>query len=510
MLSQPGEDSTVRTGASEGPTERRRGDKRHLKRSASASAGPREGAGSLHAGEKHEDVPESRGPAEIADEPSERESSRVAAAERIALRYATDTVYPPPAVETRGYEGMGRYGVGVVLLAVPLALLWLLFSDGTGMDGARGEAEPLLRGARTTSMGALAAEGGATSGLSVITYPIGATIRLDGDSIGVTPLDAHTLEAGTYLLSLGKEGYRSHQELLSIDPGERPALYLVLQPEADASSDEWGGWTSTAAGADREDGGEALPGVARTGPDTPSRVSPPAESRSTSASRRGSDERRRVSAGSPAGGQGAIPATSGRLSVLARPWGSIYIDGRLHKPNTDARYVVVLPAGTYEVEVRHPTLGSVRRSVQLEGGTSNSVILDVSAAGTPVPPSSETVPSLIPLGVAAEPSAAETPFVYDFAEEPPVLIGGLEGLHRAARYPPRARMLGIEGRVYLQFIVGEDGRVRNPVVLSGPGAGCDEEALRVISNARFVPGKMNGKAVSVKHTLFIRFQVESP
>ena len=48
---------------------------------------------------------------------------------------------------------------------------------------------------------------------------------------------------------------------------------------------------------------------------------------------------------------------------------------------------------------------------------------------------------------------------------------------------------------FLQFIVDENGNVHNPTVTRGIGAGCDQEALRVISEAKFSPGRQRGRAV---------------
>ncbi len=77
---------------------------------------------------------------------------------------------------------------------------------------------------------------------------------------------------------------------------------------------------------------------------------------------------------------------------------------------------------------------------------------------------------------------------FEVVERMPELIGGLAAIQRAVRYPASAKEAGIEGRVIVQFIVDEQGRVVDPVVVRGIGAGCDEEAVRAISQVRFRPG----------------------
>ena len=62
--------------------------------------------------------------------------------------------------------------------------------------------------------------------------------------------------------------------------------------------------------------------------------------------------------------------------------------------------------------------------------------------------------------------------------------------------------------MFLQFIVDEQGNVSDPIVTRGIGAGCDEEAVRAILEAKFKPGKQRGKAVKVKMSLPITFRLK--
>ena len=100
------------------------------------------------------------------------------------------------------------------------------------------------------------------------------------------------------------------------------------------------------------------------------------------------------------------------------------------------------------------------------------------------------------------------PEIFVVVEEMPELIGGLGEIQRKIKYPEIARKAGVEGRVILQFIVNENGDVTEPAVVRGIGAGCDEEALRVVREAKFKPGKQRGKAVKVKMSLPITFKLK--
>jgi len=89
------------------------------------------------------------------------------------------------------------------------------------------------------------------------------------------------------------------------------------------------------------------------------------------------------------------------------------------------------------------------------------------------------------------------------------LIGGIGGLQAKVKYPEIARKAGVEGRVIVQFIVDENGNVRDTEVPRGVGAGLDEEATRVISeHAEFIPGRQDGKPVAVRLSIPIAFRLD--
>lgn len=94
-------------------------------------------------------------------------------------------------------------------------------------------------------------------------------------------------------------------------------------------------------------------------------------------------------------------------------------------------------------------------------------------------------------------------------ENMPKLKGGLAKLQQCVNYPEMARKAGIEGTVSIQFIVNKKGEVENPRVLRGIGGGADEEALRCVKQAEFVPGRQRGKPVRVQYSLPVRFQLQN-
>ncbi|MDX1627198.1 MAG: energy transducer TonB, partial [Fulvivirga sp.] len=104
--------------------------------------------------------------------------------------------------------------------------------------------------------------------------------------------------------------------------------------------------------------------------------------------------------------------------------------------------------------------------------------------------------------------------IIDIAEEMPSPIGGLEAFYKYIRqnmrYPAQARRLEVEGKVYVKFVVMEDGTLDQVHVIKGIGAGCDEEVLRVLKKApRWNPGKQRGKPVKVWKVVPISFQLDN-
>lgn len=106
-----------------------------------------------------------------------------------------------------------------------------------------------------------------------------------------------------------------------------------------------------------------------------------------------------------------------------------------------------------------------------------------------------------------EPSKADNGDHYVAVEDMPELVGGLGSLQKMINYPELARKAGIEGRVIVQFIIDEQGNVTNPTIVRGMHESLDQEALRVVKQANFTPGKVEGEPVRVQYSLPITFKL---
>ena len=110
-------------------------------------------------------------------------------------------------------------------------------------------------------------------------------------------------------------------------------------------------------------------------------------------------------------------------------------------------------------------------------------------------------------GASGQQSVQDQEGNYLVCEKMPEIEGGLKALQKKIRYPLQAKSLGVQGVVYVQFIVNTKGEIETPTIIRKLGAGCDEEALRVLKRTKFTPGYDKGKAVKVRFTLPIRFML---
>lgn len=76
------------------------------------------------------------------------------------------------------------------------------------------------------------------------------------------------------------------------------------------------------------------------------------------------------------------------------------------------------------------------------------------------------------------------------------------------KYPEQAMKQGIQGTVYVSFVVEKDGTVSNVKLLKGIGGGCDEESIRIVKGMpAFKPGTQKGEPVRVQFTMPIYFKL---
>lgn len=266
------------------------------------------------------------------------------------------------------------------------------------------------------------------SHVSIRTVPDGATIRLNSDSVGTTPYTDSSIRAGLYVLSVRARDHSPLDTLIDLRENTRTALEFSLRvrPGYERSGSEASSSPPQRA-VSRQSDGRAVrpPAVEAEPPNTTARPTSPTRSLGalyvTSA-----PSGALVSIGEETWGptpvgiadvplgstvlevsldgyeswntqievQGEVPhrvhaelqPRPGHLRILARPWGTIYVNGTLQVQDSDVWYGLPLSSGTHEVKVVHPVLGEETRQVVVHPEEQTSVIIDLQAQEEPPSP----------------------------------------------------------------------------------------------------------------------------
>jgi protein TonB len=103
--------------------------------------------------------------------------------------------------------------------------------------------------------------------------------------------------------------------------------------------------------------------------------------------------------------------------------------------------------------------------------------------------------------------------VFFIVEDMPEFPGGMAALQKfiaqSIKYPVIAQENGIQGKVFVNFVVNTDGSVTNAKIARGVDPSLDKEALRVVMTLpKWKPGRQGGKPVRVSYTVPINFQLQ--
>ena len=152
-------------------------------------------------------------------------------------------------------------------------------------------------------------------------------------------------------------------------------------------------------------------------------------------------------------------------------------------------------------KIEQPQIIEVLNTAKIE----HEINIDMDAETTP----EETSHEVAPVRVEIEEEDPNT--LFTIVEESASPVGGMNAFNefvaRNIVYPVQAKRMDIQGKVFVEFIVERDGSITNIRTLKGIGAGCDEEAVRVVNLApKWNPGKQRGKAVRQKMILPINFR----
>ena len=101
---------------------------------------------------------------------------------------------------------------------------------------------------------------------------------------------------------------------------------------------------------------------------------------------------------------------------------------------------------------------------------------------------------------------------FKYYDTQPQAVGGMKEffavIQKNLKYPEDAKKAGVQGKVFVEFVVSETGELTEVKAVKGIGYGCDEEAVRVISEApKWIPAKIVGMNVSVRMILPLTYRL---
>lgn len=309
--------------------------------------------------------------------------------------------YAPFGDEAPGWMDYLRHP-GLWILAVPilvlLGLTLMFVLDGRDEVPEEADVAGLLAAERMTSarpdplppVEEPAAVEFEEADLSIVTSPPGARVLLDEVEIGASPV-TRRLETGVYFISIEKDGYVPLDTFVYVLGKEPVTSFFFLLDPVGSNASRTGVATASRPSLVEERSWGAPPGDAPAqheasgesarSQSTPSRsnVRTPAEAGDQpDRTARGADSAPaspRHDKEEPA--TEAPPPATGSLTVLVRPWGSIYIDGVLHRRDADVQYTTTLPAGSHRIRVEHPVLGVREEVVQVEAGEPHRIVFNL-------------------------------------------------------------------------------------------------------------------------------------
>ncbi|WP_372774994.1 energy transducer TonB [Mangrovibacterium sp.] len=171
---------------------------------------------------------------------------------------------------------------------------------------------------------------------------------------------------------------------------------------------------------------------------------------------------------------------------------------------------------TRQEQVKPPEPPPPPKVVEVLNIVSNDVNIERELEIQDTEADAQTVVEVTPIASAVKPEAEkeveEEPIFY-IVEQMPEFPGGEMALRRyiadAIKYPVIAQENGIQGKVYVNFIVGKDGRVTNAKVIRSVDPALDKEALRVVNSLpQWKPGLQQGDPVRVSFSVPISFVLQ--
>jgi periplasmic protein TonB len=181
--------------------------------------------------------------------------------------------------------------------------------------------------------------------------------------------------------------------------------------------------------------------------------------------------------------------------------------GKIQAQEVEEEFIPV----TRQEEVKPPPPPAVK-TIEILNIVADNVRIDEELNIEDSEADNQTLIDITPVIQTTAEKKEEEAEVFYFAEEMPEFPGGDKALYsflgNNVKYPVIAQENGIQGRVFLKFVVGTDGSVSNIEIVRGVDSSLDSEAIRLIKSLpKFKPGKQRGRPVRVFYNTSINFKL---
>ena len=332
----------------------------------------------------------------------------------------------------------------------------------------------------------------------------GANVWVDGDLIGVTPIKTDKLASGTYTVRVAKDMYKMKEQSFTVTDGQTTnvtldmfANFVNVTINTDSQSDIYvdeeykgkGKWTGRLS-----DGAhifEARKSNHKTSVKSLELVL---------------GETKTITLDAPT-------PINGNIDVDSSPMGAtIYIDGKNYGETPN--YISDILIGEHELKLTKQGCTEIKKTITIKEDETLTINekLQISNEVTSAKQNADKI-VVKDEGITSENGKVFEGEIFKVVEEMPQFPGGaakmMEFIQKNIQYPMTAQENGIQGRVFVNFVIEPDGSITNVTVMRGIGGGCDEEAIRIVqSMPNWKPGKQRGVAVRSSFTVPIIFKLQ--
>ncbi|MDZ7360216.1 MAG: PEGA domain-containing protein [candidate division KSB1 bacterium] len=221
--------------------------------------------------------------------------------------------------------------------------------------------------------------------VQIDSQPPDAEVVLDGRRVGSTPYQGKNLKPGRYTILVSKDGFETYSGSIEIRPGQTTPLLVSLKAVISAGQ--------ISVTSDPEGATILLDG--REAGTTPQELTNiPAGGHEIVLRKKGYKDYAASVTVAPQQTQNVVAnlvRLMGRLQVLIKPYGTIYLDGSLQIRDTNVRFTKELPVGSYELKVTHPSYGVYFKILNIEANAPLDILVDFNRQLTlPVTSTDET------------------------------------------------------------------------------------------------------------------------